>query len=146
MVTQCTPLRLGVGSWAEYSRICFCISLWTSSCRNFRSDFTNSHQRCVSQESESSSLKVNSRPNTLRASLHLTGIQGYFAHKKLLPLGPYRRPMSRVIGGPRGLGFHYGRGTPVRRPTPKTGLARLLFKILQEFLAHKKPPPLLGSP
>jgi hypothetical protein len=26
-------------------------------------------------------------------------IQGYLAHKKCTPLGPYRRPRSRVLGG-----------------------------------------------
>ena len=26
-------------------------------------------------------------------------LQGYLAHKKRTPLGPYRRPMPRVLGG-----------------------------------------------
>ena len=37
-------------------------------------------------------------------------LQGFLAHKKPPTLGPYRRPMPRVIGGSA---FSYGRGTPV---------------------------------
>ena len=57
------------------TRNCSCISLWTSSCRNRRSDFTNSHRRCVSQDRESSSVKVHSRPRTMRESVHFTDIR-----------------------------------------------------------------------
>ena len=40
-------------------------------------------------------------------------VQGYLAHEQTYPPGPYRRPMPRVVGGPRGWAFSHGRGTPV---------------------------------
>ena len=41
-------------------------------------------------------------------------VQGYLAHKKLPPLGPY----SRSYGGPRGVGVSYERGIPVKATPP----------------------------
>jgi len=50
------------------------------------------------------------------------GYRGTSLTRKRTPLRPYRRPIPRVLGGPRGMGAFYGRGTPV------------------EVCAHKKTP------
>ena len=39
-------------------------------------------------------------------------LQGYLTYKKCSPLGPYRRPVPRVLGGWE---FSYGRGTPLNQ-------------------------------
>ena len=40
-------------------------------------------------------------------------VQGYLACKKTPPLGPYRRPMPRVLGGSSEGGRLHERGIPV---------------------------------
>ena len=56
-----------------------------------------------------SSCSIRSVPK----SSSLQSVQGYLAHKKT-PLGPYRRPVPRVLWGvPEGGMFSYGQGTPV---------------------------------
>ena len=43
-------------------------------------------------------------------------VQGYLTYKKRNLLGPYRRPMPRVLGVLRGREFSYGRGIPAGVP------------------------------
>ena len=63
-----------------------------------------------------------------RAGNRRVHLQGNLAHKKTHPartlsslirkcthLGPYRRPIPRVLGGSQGAAVSYERGTPVRR-------------------------------
>ena len=46
--------------------------------------------------------------------LNLQRYRGTPPTSKRTPLGPYRRPVPRVLGGiSGGLAFYYGRGTPV---------------------------------
>ena len=59
------------------------------------------------------------------------------------PLGPYRRHMPMVLGGPPGGGaFAYGRGTPVG-PAQSSFRHRCLacMTLIQGYLAHRKRPP-----
>ena len=61
---------------------------------------------------------------------------------KRTPLGPYRRPVPRVLGG---WAFSYGRGTPVHVALPGSG-------GVKGHLAHEEPPlyrgtsPITGAP
>ena len=48
-----------------------------------------------------------------RSLLSGAGVQGYLAHKKQPPLGPYSRPMPRVLLDTGGSTVSYERGTPV---------------------------------
>ena len=53
-----------------------------------------------------------------------TGVQGYLAHKKHPPVGPFSSPMPLgPYGDPMGVGVAFERGTPVH---------------VQGYLAHKK--------
>ena len=63
------------------------------------------------------------------------------------PLGPYRRPMPRVLGGsqggPRGVGVCYERFTHVRqaRATPPGNTSKALYyNILQASVRCTAPP------
>jgi len=59
---------------------------------------------------------------------------------KRTPLGPYRRPMPRVIGG---WAFSDGRGSPVHKVFRQLGPAFCgTLGQLQGYLAHEKLPPL----
>jgi len=62
--------------------------------------------------------------------------------RKCTPLGPYRRPMPRVIGG--GGGVLLGEA-PMQIPQvvngPNIG-GRIALPWIQGYLAHKKTPPL----
>ena len=60
--------------------------------------------------------------------------------RKSTPLGPYCRPMPRVMRVIGGWAFSYGRGTPVRRsaPAPQREEAR---RLRSRPPPCKKPPP-----
>ena len=62
-------------------------------------------------------------------------IQGYLTYKNRLPLGPYRRPMSRVLGGSKGGGRFLMSEVPQYIPNGTTVALRV-----QGYLAHKKHP------
>ena len=53
-------------------------------------------------------------------------LQGYLAHKKTPPLGPYRRPVPRVLEDPRGVGVFRMGEVPLY--IKRWGLDRLTHK------------------
>ena len=71
-------------------------------------------------------------------------VQGYLAHKKHPPVGPYSSPSLGTYGDPRGVGVSYERGAPVHLAIAHILFARLIaltkrhaFKDLAQWLQFR---------
>jgi len=72
------------------------------------------------------------------------GVQGYLTYKNPPPLGPYRRLVPRVLGGPMGLGVFLWARYPCRGRMENdkwSGRVAWCDDTLQGYLAHTKHAP-----
>ena len=77
-----------------------------------------------------------------RSKIFEQAYMGTSLMRKRLSLGPYRRPVLRVLGVVGGWSFSYERGTPVGCSRMFSKVWKVLEGLLQGYLTYKKCTPL----